>query len=54
MGLLRGFIKSDIDEFAANDVRLKIIGNYEVLVLITVMINDALARTAQQADAGRY
>ncbi|HMT40579.1 MAG TPA: polyprenyl diphosphate synthase [Sphingorhabdus sp.] len=47
MGLLRGFIKSDIDEFAANDVRLKIIGNYEVLAPdIVDMINDALARTA--------
>jgi len=47
MGLLRGFIKSDIDEFAANDVRLKIIGNYKVLAPdIVEMIDDALARTA--------
>ena len=47
MGLLRGFIKSDIDEFAANDVRLKIIGNYKVLAPdIVDMIDDALARTA--------
>ncbi len=47
MGLLRGFIKSDIDEFAANDVRLKIIGNYKVLAPdIVHMIDDALARTA--------
>lgn len=47
MGLLRAFIKSDIDEFAANDVRLKIIGNYKVLAPdIVEMIDDALARTA--------
>ncbi|MFN5825193.1 MAG: polyprenyl diphosphate synthase [Sphingomonadales bacterium] len=47
MGLLRGFIKSDIDEFAANDVRLKIIGNYKALAPdIVDMIDDALARTA--------
>ena len=31
MGLMRSFIKSDIDEFTANDVRLKIIGNYKAL-----------------------
>lgn len=47
MGLLRAFIKSDIDEFASNDVRLKIIGNYKVLAPdIVDMIDDALARTA--------
>ena len=27
MGLLRHFIRADVDEFIANDVRLKIIGN---------------------------
>jgi undecaprenyl diphosphate synthase len=47
MGLLRTFIKSDIDEFAANDVRLKIIGNYKVLAPdIVELIEDAVARTA--------
>ncbi|KPF80091.1 polyprenyl diphosphate synthase [Novosphingobium sp. AAP93] len=47
MGLLRAFIRSDIDEFAANDVRLKIIGDYKVLPPdIVEMIEDALARTA--------
>ncbi len=47
MGLLRQFIKSDIDEFAANDVRLKIIGDYKVLAPDLVkMIEDAIARTA--------
>ncbi len=47
MGLLRSFIKSDIDEFAANDVRLKIIGNYKALAPdIVILIEDAIARTA--------
>jgi undecaprenyl diphosphate synthase len=48
MGLLRNFIKSDIDEFAANDVRLKILGNYKILAPdIVDLIEDAMARTAQ-------
>jgi undecaprenyl diphosphate synthase len=47
MGLLRSFIKSDIDEFASNDVRLKIIGNYRALAPdIVTLIEDAMARTA--------
>jgi undecaprenyl diphosphate synthase len=47
MGLLRAYIKSDIAEFEANDVRLKIIGNYKALAPdIVDMIEDALARTA--------
>jgi undecaprenyl diphosphate synthase len=47
MGLLRAFIKSDIDEFAANDVRLKILGNYKILAPdIVDLIEDAMARTA--------
>jgi undecaprenyl diphosphate synthase len=47
MGLLRAFIKSDIDEFAANDVRLKILGNYKVLAPdIIDLIEDAMDRTA--------
>ncbi len=47
MGLMRSFIKSDIDEFTANDVRLKIIGNYKALAPdIVEMLEDALARTA--------
>ncbi len=46
MGLLRAFIRSDVDEFAANDVRLKVIGNYRVLPAdIVGLIDDALART---------
>jgi undecaprenyl diphosphate synthase len=47
MGLLRAFIKSDIDEFAANDVRLKILGNYKILAPdIVDLIENAMARTA--------
>ena len=47
MGLLRAFIKSDIDEFAANDVRLIIIGNYQALAPdVVALIDDAIARTA--------
>ncbi len=47
MGLLRAFIKSDIDEFAKNDVRLKILGNYKALSPdIVELIEDAMARTA--------
>jgi undecaprenyl diphosphate synthase len=47
MGLLRAYIKSDIAEFEANDVRLKIIGNYKALAPdIVDMIEDAVARTS--------
>ena len=50
MGLMRSFIKSDIDEFTANDVRLKIIGNYKAFAPdIVDMIEDALARTAHNS-----
>jgi undecaprenyl diphosphate synthase len=50
MGLMRSFIKSDIDEFAANDIRLKIIGNYKAFAPdIVDMIEDALARTAHNS-----
>ena len=47
MGLMRRFIKSDLPEFIANDVRLKILGDYRVLDAdIVAMLDDALARTA--------
>ena len=50
MGLLRAFIRSDIDEFAANDVRLKVIGDYKMLPADVVgLIEDALARTAHNS-----
>ena len=47
MGLLKRFIVSDIDEFAANDVRLKIIGDWRALAPdVVALIEDAIARTA--------
>ncbi len=47
MGLLKHFIISDIDEFCANNVRLKIIGDYKALPADVVsLIEDAIARTA--------
>jgi undecaprenyl diphosphate synthase len=47
MGLLKHFIVSDLDEFAANNVRLRIIGDYSRLPAdVVVLIDNALARTA--------
>ena len=47
MGLMKRFILSDLDEFAANDVRLKIIGNWRALSPDVVeLIEKALDRTA--------
>ena len=47
MGLLRGFIRNDLEEFIGNNTRLKIIGEYQVLAPdIVDMIDDAVARTA--------
>ncbi len=47
MGLLRHFIRADVDEFIANNVRLKIIGNYKALAPDLVeMIDDVVDRTA--------
>src|SRR6187399_782289 len=47
MGLMRKFIRSDLPEFIANGVRLKIIGDYSVMAPdIVEMLEDALARTA--------
>ena len=46
MGLLRKFIISDLPEFIANDVRLKIIGDYKALAPdIVDMLEDALVKT---------
>ncbi len=48
MGLMRKFIKSDLPEFIANDVRLKIIGDYKAFSPDLVdMLEDAIARTAK-------
>jgi undecaprenyl diphosphate synthase len=50
MGLMRDFIKSDLDEFASNDVRLKIIGNYKALEPdIVEMLEESIARTAKNS-----
>ncbi len=46
MGLLRHFIKSDIDELAKNGVRLRVIGNYRALSPDLVeLIDGAIERT---------
>lgn len=47
MGLLRHFIQADLDEFHANGVRLRVIGNYRVLEPSLVnLIDGAVARTS--------
>ncbi len=47
MNMLRKFIKSDLPEFIANDVQLKIIGDYRTLAPdIVEQLEDALAQTA--------
>jgi undecaprenyl diphosphate synthase len=47
MGLMRAFIRSDLPDFIANGVKLKIIGDYKVLEPdIVEMLEDALKRTA--------
>ena len=47
MGLLKHFIVSDLDEFAENNVRLKIIGDYKAFTPDVVeLVGNALARTA--------
>ncbi|MDN3645717.1 polyprenyl diphosphate synthase [Pontixanthobacter aestiaquae] len=48
MNLLRKFIKSDLPEFIANDVRLKIIGDYTALEPdIVAQLEDALEQTSK-------
>lgn len=50
MGLMRDFIKSDLDEFASNNVRFKIIGNYKALAPdIVDMLDESIARTSQNS-----
>ena len=47
MGLLRRFIEADLEELVADDVRLRVIGNYRALEPSLVrLIEDAIARTA--------
>jgi undecaprenyl diphosphate synthase len=48
MNLMRRFIRSDLDEFVANGVKLAIIGDWRALAPdIVAMLEDALQRTAQ-------
>ena len=48
MDMMRKFIKSDLDEFVANGVKLAIIGDYQTLAPdIVELLEAALARTAQ-------
>jgi undecaprenyl diphosphate synthase len=48
MSLMRKFIKSDLPDFVANDVKLKIIGDWRGLASdIVGMLEDALAQTAK-------
>lgn len=47
MGLLKRFIISDLDEFCANNVCLKIIGDYKAFPAdVVALVEGALARTA--------
>ncbi|PKP87349.1 MAG: di-trans,poly-cis-decaprenylcistransferase [Alphaproteobacteria bacterium HGW-Alphaproteobacteria-17] len=47
MGLMKRFILSDLDEFAANDVKLKVIGNWRALAPdVVALIDNALERTS--------
>jgi undecaprenyl diphosphate synthase len=50
MGLLRHFIRHDIDELAQNGVRLRVIGDYRALATdLVTLIDDAVARTASNS-----
>ncbi|MFM5924770.1 MAG: polyprenyl diphosphate synthase [Novosphingobium sp.] len=47
MGLLKRYIQADLEEFVANNVRLRIIGEYGLLAAdIVELLDDAIARTA--------
>ncbi len=47
MGLLKRYIVADIDEFVANNVRLRIIGDHFALPAdVVALLDDALKRTA--------
>ncbi|MBN8483212.1 MAG: di-trans,poly-cis-decaprenylcistransferase [Sphingomonadales bacterium] len=47
MGLLKRYIQEDLAEFVANNVRLRIIGDYTVLARdIVALLDEALAKTA--------
>ncbi|MGH6786577.1 MAG: polyprenyl diphosphate synthase [Novosphingobium sp.] len=47
MGLLKRYIQADLAEFVANNVRLRIIGDYKALAGdVVALLEDALAQTA--------
>ncbi len=47
MGLLRHFLKSEINDLARENVRLRVIGNYRVLQPdLVALIDDAITRTS--------
>ena len=47
MGLLKRYIEADLEEFVANNVRLKIIGDYSILARdIVELLDEALVQTA--------
>ena len=51
MNLMRKFIKTDLPEFIANDVRLKIIGDWQGLAPdIVEMLEDALEQTSRGSN----
>ena len=51
MGLLRHFIRNDIDELCGNGVRLRVIGDYQALAPdIVTLIDDACAKTASNTS----
>ena len=50
MGLLRHFIRSDLDELARENVRLRVIGDYHSFSPdLVAMVDDAIARTASNS-----
>ncbi len=51
MGLLKRYVIADLDEFVANGVRLKIIGDYKAFSPdIVELLEDALAKTAGNSE----
>ncbi len=52
MGLLRHFLKNEIRDLVAENVRLRVIGDYRALSAdLVAMIDDAIARTAKNDGA---
>ena len=51
MTLMKRFILSDLDEFAANDVRLKIIGDWRALADPLASLHDAAAAVAARTNS---